>query len=121
MLGFSGPAHQLHDPEINLRYGVAYLAQAWRLAGGQLCQALMKYRAGHREQRMGEHSTVYCARVRAHLASIGSSAGGSPVLSPVASAAMPLPPRRPSDMSGPVQLASAAPLEEGVAARSSRF
>jgi hypothetical protein len=27
------------------RYGVSYLAEAWKLANGNLCRALMKYRA----------------------------------------------------------------------------
>ncbi|TVR06156.1 MAG: lytic transglycosylase domain-containing protein, partial [Salinarimonadaceae bacterium] len=43
MLGFTGTDEELFDPEINIRYGVLYLAQAWRLTKGDLCQTLMKY------------------------------------------------------------------------------
>lgn len=72
MLGFSGHAAELTKPEINIRYGVTYLAQAWRLAHGDLCRALMKYRAGHGEEVMSPLSVQYCGRARAHLAAVGS-------------------------------------------------
>ncbi len=46
MLGHRGPAAELLDRATNARFGVAYLARAWRLAGGDVCRALAKYRAG---------------------------------------------------------------------------
>jgi len=73
MLGFDGDANELAKPEVNIRYGVTYLAQAWRLANGDLCRALMKYRAGHGEEVMTPLSVQYCGRARAHLASVGSA------------------------------------------------
>ena len=72
MLGFRGSLAELAHPETNLRYGVTYLAQAWRLAGGDLCRTLMKYRAGHGEERMSALSEVYCMRARRHLASLSA-------------------------------------------------
>jgi Transglycosylase SLT domain len=72
MLGYKGPATGLFDPETNVRLGVEYLAQAWRLAGGDLCRALMKYRAGHGEERMSARSIEYCRRAREQLAAMGS-------------------------------------------------
>jgi hypothetical protein len=69
MLGFKGSAIELAKPEINIHYGVAYLAEAWRLANGDLCRALMKYRAGWGEEVMTPRSVDYCARARLHLAS----------------------------------------------------
>lgn len=72
MLGYTGASSNLFVPETNIRYGVAYLAQAWRLAGGDLCLALTKYRAGHGEDRITPRSAAYCLRARTHLASIGS-------------------------------------------------
>ncbi len=72
MLGFGGDAAELARPEVNVHYGVAYLAEAWRLANGDVCRALMKYRAGHGEEQMSELSATYCGRARAHLAAIGS-------------------------------------------------
>ena len=41
---------------------------ASRLANGDLCRSLMKYRAGHGEERMSPLSLQYCARARARLA-----------------------------------------------------
>ncbi len=91
MLGFGGTAQELADPATNIHYGVAYLSTAWRLAGGDLCRALMKYRAGHREETMTQRSVDYCVRARAHLASINSPYAGALVPFAV-STGRPLPP-----------------------------
>ena len=72
MLGFRGTLAELADPATNIRLGVQYLGDAWFLARGDLCTALMKYRAGHGEDAMSPLSVDYCARVRAYLASVGS-------------------------------------------------
>jgi soluble lytic murein transglycosylase-like protein len=71
MLGFSGSLSDLAVPETNIHYGVSYLAQAWRLAGGDLCTAVMKYRAGHGETRFSYLSVNYCLAVRAKLTARG--------------------------------------------------
>lgn len=68
MIGFKGTIAELADPETNIRYGVRYLARAWRLAKGDLCIALMKYRAGHGTEQMSTLSNEYCRRARRHLA-----------------------------------------------------
>lgn len=82
MLGYQGGVSGLFDPETNIRFGVTYLARAWQLANGDLCRALMKYRAGWGEERMTPLSVEYCRRAREHLASIGSplANGASPLL-----------------------------------------
>jgi soluble lytic murein transglycosylase-like protein len=72
MLGFKGDLAELARPDVNIHYGVTYLGQAWRLANGDLCRALMKYRAGHGEEIMSALSMTYCGRARAHLAETGS-------------------------------------------------
>jgi soluble lytic murein transglycosylase-like protein len=72
MMGFRGSADELARPEVNIHYGVTYLAKAWRLASGDLCRALMKYRAGHGEEIMSALSVTYCSRARGHLAALGS-------------------------------------------------
>jgi soluble lytic murein transglycosylase-like protein len=71
MLGFRGTLAELAVPETNIRYGVTYLAKAWRLAGGDLCTAAMKYRAGHGETRFSVLSVNYCLAVRSKLAARG--------------------------------------------------
>jgi hypothetical protein len=72
MLGYRGPLAGLFVPETNIRYGVAYLSRAWQLAQGDVCRALMKYRAGWGEEQMSSLSAEYCRRARGHLAAIGS-------------------------------------------------
>jgi hypothetical protein len=84
MLGYRGATSGLFEPETNVRYSVAYLAGAWRLANGDLCRTLMKYRAGHGEERMTPLSVEYCRRARSFLAAIGSPLGSGAV--PVADA-----------------------------------
>ena len=71
MLGFAGSLAELAVPETNIHYGVTYLAQAWRLGGGDLCTAVMKYRAGHGETRFSFLSVNYCLAVRAKLTARG--------------------------------------------------
>jgi soluble lytic murein transglycosylase-like protein len=76
MLGFAGTLADLAVPETNIHYGVTYLAQAWRLAGGDLCTAVMKYRAGHGETRFSFLSVNYCLAVRAKLTARGFAVTG---------------------------------------------
>lgn len=77
MMGFTGTSMELATPDVNVHYGVQYLAGAWRRAGGDLCTATMKYRAGHGETRFSYLSVEYCTRVRAHLAANGVAVTGS--------------------------------------------
>lgn len=72
MLGFRGTIAELAEPEINIHYGVMYLSRAWRLAGGDLCRTLMKYRAGHGEEVMTARSRIYCNRARNRLVAMNS-------------------------------------------------
>ena len=87
LLGYRGTVSGLFEPETNVYYSVAYLAIAWRRANGDLCRALMKYRAGHGEERMSAFSIEYCRRARSYLASTGSPLGEAllPPISPQAS------------------------------------
>jgi hypothetical protein len=77
MLGFRGTADELSEPAVNVRFGVDYLAEAWRLAGGDLCTALMKYRAGHGETRFSVLSVRYCDRARQILQREGVEVTGT--------------------------------------------
>jgi soluble lytic murein transglycosylase-like protein len=77
MLGFAGSNADLAVPATNIRYGVRYLAQAWRLAGGDLCTAVMKYRAGHGETRFSYRSVDYCIAVRSKLTARGFHVTGA--------------------------------------------
>ena len=90
MLGFNGSDGDLAKPDTNIHYGVAYLSKAWTLAGGHLCRALMKYRAGHGEETMSPLSVLYCRRAVDYLAAEGSPFAGQadvdfPVMDPAPS------------------------------------
>ena len=76
LLGFTGTLEERADPETNITLGVRYLAEAWRLAKGNICTAAMTYPAGHNETRLSVLSVRYCGRVRAHLASVGHEVSG---------------------------------------------
>ena len=56
LLGFTGSLARLAEPATNIAYGARYLAQAWRLAQGDVCTTVMKYRAGHGETRFQPRS-----------------------------------------------------------------
>lgn len=105
MLGFRGSLADLADPGTNIRLGVAYLAGAWRLSGGDLCRTLMKYRAGHGSERMSALSVEYCRRARAHLAELGSPLAAG-ILPPVDFGPPELPPGR---VPGPASPSPAEP------------
>jgi soluble lytic murein transglycosylase-like protein len=77
MLGFTGSTSDLAIPETNIHFGVTYLAEAWRRAGGDLCTAVMKYRAGHGETRFSYLSVNYCVAVRGKLLARGYPVTGS--------------------------------------------
>ena len=67
MMGYSGNAKGLYDPETNIRWGMKYLAQAHRLGGGDTCGTLLRYNAGHAATRMNKVSAAYCAKVKRHM------------------------------------------------------
>lgn len=75
-LGFRGSLDDLSMPATNIALGVKYLAQANRLAAGDLCTTVMKYRAGHNESRFSALSVRYCERARAILAREGFEVSG---------------------------------------------
>ena len=78
-LGFAGTLAALFQPATNIHLGVAYLARAWAISGGNVCRALMKYRAGLGEEMMSPLSVTYCARAMTWLDATGSNlAQGGP-------------------------------------------
>lgn len=67
-MGYAGSVEGLYDPDTNLGYGLRYLGDAYRLAGGDTCITVLKYQAGHGAKRMTSAAGSYCAKVRTHLA-----------------------------------------------------
>jgi len=68
-MGFVDSNEALYVPETNIRWGIRYLAEAYRLASGDLCQTVLKYNAGHGATKMTGAAEKYCTRVRGFMAS----------------------------------------------------
>ncbi|OCP09392.1 MULTISPECIES: transglycosylase SLT domain-containing protein [unclassified Ensifer] len=64
MMGYSGSAKGLYDPETNIKFGMKYLAVAHELSGGTTCGTILKYNAGHGAKRMNPVSKRYCGKVQ---------------------------------------------------------
>lgn len=69
-LGYTGTAAGLYDVETNLKWGMAYLAGAYKLAGGDTCGTILRYNAGHGATRMNRTSRAYCSEVTTYVASL---------------------------------------------------
>lgn len=67
-VGFNGSASALYDADTNLRYGMRYLAQAYRMSGGDTCQTVMRYQSGHYATRLNGANRAYCGKARAIMA-----------------------------------------------------
>lgn len=67
MLGYTGSAKGLYDPETNIKYGMKYLAMANDLGDGTTCGTILKYNAGHAATRMNPVSKRYCGLVLAYM------------------------------------------------------
>lgn len=63
MVGYSGSAKALYDPETNIKYGMKYLGKARQLASGNTCGTILRYNAGHGATRMNPISQNYCNKV----------------------------------------------------------
>jgi len=67
MMGYSGSSKGLFDPDTNIKYGMKYLAAAHTLGGGETCDTILKYNAGHAATRMNPVSKDYCGKVLAMI------------------------------------------------------
>lgn len=68
MMGYSGSAKGLFNPDTNIKFGMKYLSMAHQLGGGATCTTILKYNAGHAAKRMNKRSSAYCAKVKQHMA-----------------------------------------------------
>ena len=123
-LGYQGDAAGLLDPATNLRYGVAYLAGAYRTAQGNIAQAYGYYNRGYyyaaKRQGIATEVAAVVAPVAASASAVASLFTGAPAAAdpnlsaanvalayaptiaaaPVEAVAVPLPPRRPASFGG---------------------
>ncbi|WP_350334967.1 lytic transglycosylase domain-containing protein [Coralliovum pocilloporae] len=63
-MGFKGSRKALFHPETNIKYGMKYLAGAYKRGGKTICGAILKYNAGHYAKRMNPTSARYCRKVK---------------------------------------------------------
>ena len=70
-LGYDGDRNGLHDPEVNLRFGIMYLAKAYRLSKGDTCQTVMRYQSGHYAKAPNAANVAYCEKARSLMARAG--------------------------------------------------
>ena len=71
-LGYGGGAGGLLNANTNLTYSIKYLAQAYRLAGGDTCGAIMRYQNGTASTRFTGANRAYCSKVKSHIGAIAS-------------------------------------------------
>jgi soluble lytic murein transglycosylase-like protein len=71
-MGYRGSRAALYDPETNIRYGVRYLAEAYRQAHGKLCVTVSKYQGGTGIHGVTRAGAAYCGRVRHYMAEAGA-------------------------------------------------
>lgn len=71
LMGFAGSRAELYDPKTNVRWGMKYLAGAYRLANGNVCQTALKYQGGHNAKRMTGVASRYCSKLHTFMASKG--------------------------------------------------
>lgn len=67
-MGYTGSRAGLYDPETNLKYGMRYLGEAYRQAGGNLCGTVSKYQGGHGVRGVTRAGAVYCGKVKKYMA-----------------------------------------------------
>ena len=67
-VGFAGSATALYHPETNVAYGMKYLAQAYRMSGGDVCGTVMRYQSGTYSKHMSAANRDYCSKARAIMA-----------------------------------------------------
>jgi soluble lytic murein transglycosylase-like protein len=86
-MGYEGPAAGLLDPETNLIYAVAYLANAWRLADGDERRAIRLYARGYYREakRCGRLSEMLPAPAGANRDPAPSVVQPDPATSQIAS------------------------------------
>ena len=68
-VGYGGSRAALYEPATNIKFGMRYLAGAYRLAGGDTCGTVMRYQGGHGATRMSKAARAYCSKARTIMAS----------------------------------------------------
>ena len=67
-IGYVGTVSGLYTPDINIMFGVKYLAGAYRRAGGDMCGTIMRYNSGYYARYPNATNRDYCAKVKGIIA-----------------------------------------------------
>ncbi|CAH1657668.1 Transglycosylase-like protein with SLT domain [Hyphomicrobiales bacterium] len=67
-IGYVGTVGGLYTPDVNIMFGVKYLAGAYRRAGGDMCGTIMRYNSGYYAKRPNATNRDYCAKVKGIIA-----------------------------------------------------
>lgn len=67
-MGYSGSRKALYNPQTNLEYGMRYLGEAYRQAGGDYCRTVSKYQGGHGVRGVTRAGAAYCGKVKKYMA-----------------------------------------------------
>lgn len=68
-MGFRGSSRALLVPRTNLKYGMKYLARAWRASGGSVCGTIKRYQTGYGGKHLSAATRRYCTKARRLMAS----------------------------------------------------
>jgi soluble lytic murein transglycosylase-like protein len=69
-LGFKGKAEDLDDPATNVKWGMKYLAGAYKRADGDTCKTAMKFIAGHYQDVYKPVHAAYCKKLEDRMAAM---------------------------------------------------
>ncbi|HSI41467.1 MAG TPA: lytic transglycosylase domain-containing protein [Xanthobacteraceae bacterium] len=67
-MGYQGSPAGLYDASTNAKWGMRYLAGAYKRAGGDTCGTVMRYQGGYGAKRMSPTARAYCGRARTLMA-----------------------------------------------------
>jgi len=63
-IGYRGKMSKLYTPDTNLYWGMKYLGEAYKRAGGNTCGTIMRYNGGLYAKRLSANAARYCKRVK---------------------------------------------------------
>jgi len=63
-IGYRGKMSNLYKPDTNLYWGMKYLGEAYKRAGGSTCGTIMRYNGGLYAKRLSSTAARYCKRVK---------------------------------------------------------
>jgi soluble lytic murein transglycosylase-like protein len=66
-LGYEGSRQALYEPATNVKWGMKYLAGAWKLAKGDKCGTVLRYQGGHGARTMTNAARHYCNKIRSFM------------------------------------------------------